>query len=354
MLDQVLGTFSLEADIDLKVMRRRQTLNGVVQAVIGGVGQVIEDLQPDRLIVHGDTSTAMAAAIAGFNRGVPVAHVEAGLRTYAMSRPWPEEFNRRIIDLSSDLLFAPTEGARENLLSERLNGRIIVTGNTIIDALRASAARLDDDPGLVARLDAELPVVGAGRRLVLVTGHRRENLGAGISGVCAGLKLLAGREDVEIVYPVHLNPAVSGPVREALGAHPRIHLIPPQEYLAFVRLMQRADLIISDSGGIQEEAAAMRKPLLITRTETERPEALAAGGAFLVGTDPINIVSHAERLLERRARAPARAWQDNPFGDGHAAERIADALLGLPVAEYGAAGADLSLPAVARAGGRSV
>jgi len=353
MLDQVLGTFSLEADIDLKIMRSRQMLNGVVQAVVGGVSQVIDDLRPDRLIVHGDTSTAMAAAIAGFNRGVPVAHVEAGLRTYTLDRPWPEEFNRRIIDVASDLLFAPTEGARENLLSERLNGRIIVTGNTVIDALRASAARLDHDAGMAAGIDAGLPVLAPGRRLVLVTGHRRENLGAGLAGVCAGLKLLAAREDVEIVYPVHLNPAVSGPVREALGAHPRIHLIPPQEYLAFVRLMQRASLIISDSGGVQEEAAALGKPLLVTRNETERPEAVAAGAAVLVGADPIRIVEHAARVLDGALRAGPFAWPDSPFGDGRAAERIADALLGLPVVEYATAAAGLASPSVAWSSRRS-
>lgn len=346
MIDPVLDLFGIAPDYDLAVMSADQSLNGIVSRVIGGLDDVIVRAKPDRIVVHGDTATAMAAALAGFQRKIPVAHVEAGLRTYDLASPWPEEMNRRVVDLTSDLLFAPTQQAKSNLALEQLSGRVIVTGNTVIDALDMVTAMIDRSPQLRARLDAQHPEISTGRRMVLVTGHRRENMGAGLRGICAALATLAERPDIDIVYPVHLNPNVLGPVTALLGGRENIHLIPPQSYLGFVRLMQRADLILTDSGGVQEEAPTLGKPVLVTRDVTERPEALAAGTARLVGTDTARIVGEVSGLLDDSGAYRAVSECANPYGDGRAADRIVATLMGRMITEFSDAPA---LPALQRA-----
>jgi len=334
MLDQVLDLFGIRPDHDLDVMVPNQTLNGLCARVMGALDDLIAMARPDRVLVHGDTTTAMAASLAAVHRQVPVGHVEAGLRTYDLSQPWPEELNRRIVDVASDWLFAPTPCARGNLAGERLEGRIVVTGNTVIDALRMTAERLHCDTDLRARLDAQFGILRGDRKLLLVTGHRRENFGGGFANICAALAELSLQPGLEIVYPVHLNPNVQGPVREALAGKPNIHLIEPQDYVPFVYLMQRAHLILTDSGGVQEEAPSLGKPVLVMRDVTERPEAVAAGTVRLVGTNASRIVSEATRILDREPVSTTFAPHGNPYGDGDAAARIVAALAGRPFEEF--------------------
>jgi UDP-N-acetylglucosamine 2-epimerase (non-hydrolysing) len=348
MLDQVLDLFTILPDYDLNVMGRGQTLNGLLARIAGALDPVLEAVQPDRVLVHGDTTTGMAAALAAFHRRLPVAHVEAGLRTYDLTQPWPEEMNRRVIDLVSDLMFAPTERSKRNIEAERLAGRVVVTGNTVIDALGQTVRMLDDHPDLAAAVDARLPAIGPGRAMVLVTGHRRENFGGGFDNICEALATLARREDLEIVYPVHLNPNVREPVLQRLGGRANIHLLPPQDYLPFVRLMQRAHLILTDSGGVQEEAPALGKPVLVMREVTERPEAVEAGTALLVGTDVDRIVSTVELLVDDPRVHTAFARRRNPYGDGHAAARIVSALIGEAFEEFTEAPAAGVAPAAVR------
>ncbi len=348
MLRQVLPQLDLEVQLDLTLVRPGQGLNEMTAAVLAGVDEVLTSVRPDRVMVQGDTTTAMAAAMAAFNRGIPIAHVEAGLRTHDPARPWPEEVNRRTIDGYSDLLFAPTARARANLLAENQPGRIVLTGNTGIDSLEASAGRLDHDARLRAQVDRELPALSAGKRLILVTGHRRETLGNGLLSVCQALSRLGERDDVEILYALHLNPEVEGPGRRALGDRANIHVAPPQSYLAFIRLMQRAHMIITDSGGVQEEAPAFGKPVLVTRTETERREAIDVGAAQLVGTQADAIVAAADRLLDDEIHYRQCAQRRFPFGDGRAAARIVDTLLGLEVEEFVSPGVDPTSAAQAR------
>ncbi|HEY8615977.1 non-hydrolyzing UDP-N-acetylglucosamine 2-epimerase [Phenylobacterium sp.] len=334
MIAPLLDFFGVAPDADLGLMRPGQSLNGLVSGALWALDEVLEALRPDRVLVHGDTSTAMAAALAAFHRRIPVGHVEAGLRTYDSGHPFPEEMNRRIVDLASDLMFAPTARSAANLAAEALEGRVLVTGNTVIDTLHWATARLDADHALRAKVDAGLPRISPGHRLVLVTGHRRENFGDGMANICAALLGLSRMDRTQIVYPVHLNPNVQGPVTEALAGQPNIHLIPPQDYVAFLRLMQRADVILTDSGGVQEEAPALGKPVLVMRDTTERPEALASGAVSLVGTDAERILSatlgHLERLdLGGRGPAPV-----SPYGDGRAAARIVDAVVGREVIPF--------------------
>ena len=349
MIAPVLELFDIVPDYDLAIMSADQSLNGIVSRVIGGLDEVIERAKPDRILVHGDTATAMAAALAGFQRKISVAHVEAGLRTYDLTSPWPEEMNRRVVDLTSDLLFAPTRLSRDNLTRERLSGRVVVTGNTVIDALRMVTAMLDSSPQLRARLDGQHPEIRAGRRMVLVTGHRRENFGDGVRGICAALIALSERSDIDIVYPVHLNPNVRGPVTELLAGRRNIHLIPPQSYLGFVRLMQRAHVILTDSGGVQEEAPSLGKPVLVMRDVTERPEALQAGTARLVGTDAARITQEVGQLLDDEGAYRAVSRLANPYGDGHAADRIVSVLMGQTIREFANDTASEPLPFAANA-----
>jgi UDP-N-acetylglucosamine 2-epimerase (non-hydrolysing) len=335
MLDQVLGLFEIVPDYDLDLMEPGQTLNGLAGNAIGRLDEVFAEFAPDRVLVHGDTTTALSAALAAFHRRIPIGHVEAGLRTYDLDGPWPEEMNRRTIDIVSDLLFAPTPRARLNLEREALEGEVIVTGNTGIDALEAIAGRLASDPSMRARADRQLPDLEPGRKLLLVTGHRRESFGNGFRSICAALAQLALREDLDIVYPVHLNPNVLGPVQAALSNKPNVRLLPPLDFLPFVRLMQRADLILTDSGGIQEEAPSLGKPVLVMRDVTERPEAVEAGKARLVGTGAARIVREVGLILDDDQARAAFDESANPYGDGRASRRIVDTLLGRPVEEFG-------------------
>lgn len=293
---------------------------------------VLEALKPDRVLVHGDTTTTFAAALAAFYRRIPVAHVEAGLRTGNIYSPWPEEMNRRLADQLCDLYFAPTPQSRRNLLYEGVDEtRVVVTGNTVIDALFHVVGLLASDGRLREQQQRRFPMLppddGNGSRVILVTGHRRENFGTGFEQICRGLAQLALREEVQIVYPVHLNPNVRAPVGAILGDLGRVHLIEPVDYLAFVYLMQRAHLIITDSGGVQEEAPSLGKPVLVMRETTERPEAVAAGTVRLVGADAARIVGEAGRLLDDPAAYAAMSRAHNPYGDGQAALRIRDRLL---------------------------
>lgn len=327
----ILDFFSLHADFDLEVMAPQQALNPLMARLIERLDPVLVKTAPDRVIVQGDTTTALAAAMAAFHRRIPVAHVEAGLRTYRQAEPYPEEFNRRAIGLIADCHFAPTRAARDNVAAERLSGEVYVTGNSGIDALDLVLARLDGDRALAAATEAALPPRVDGRKEVLVTAHRRESFGDPFNAICAALGRLAEREDVEILFPLHPNPGLRAAAEQALGGKPRIRLLPPLDLPCFVRLMQRARLILTDSGGVQEEAVALGKHLLVLRDATERPEGIEAGAALRVGTDPARILHAAEALLDAPAAPEARS---HLYGDGRAAERITAALLGHPVAEF--------------------
>ncbi len=327
MLDQVLRVFDLRPDADLDIMRTNQNLNDITTGVLERLPAVFEKIAPDRILVHGDTTTTLAAALAGFYARIPVAHVEAGLRTGDLSAPWPEEMNRRLTDDLCDLHFAPTDRARENLRREGMTETgIHVTGNTVIDALLHVKYRLDNDPALLAEADAEIPRIAEGAKLILVTGHRRENFGNGFERICTALAEISKRDDVEIIYAVHMNPNVREPVHRILGNNPSIHLIDPISYVPFVRLMDRADILITDSGGIQEEAPSLGKPVLVMRDVTERPEAVEAGTVRLVGTDTGKIVEETDRLLDDHAAYEAMSKAHNPYGDGHASDRILEEL----------------------------
>ena len=323
MLDAVLELFEIHPDDDLDVMSANQGLVQIANTVLSGVTKVIEEFRPDQVLVHGDTSTAFAAALAAFYCKVPVGHVEAGLRTGDIYAPFPEEMNRRLVDAIAETYFAPTDTARDALLAEGKDpARIIVTGNTVIDALLLMVERLKKSPRLEAKIAGELPYLDPAKKLILVTGHRRENFGDGFERICTALAKLAERPDVQIVYPVHLNPNVQEPVRRILGNRPNIRLIEPQDYLPFVYLMTRAHFIVTDSGGIQEEAPALGKPVLVMRDVTERPEAVAAGTVRLVGTDPARIVREANTLLDDEDGYRRMGRAINPYGDGHACARI--------------------------------
>jgi UDP-N-acetylglucosamine 2-epimerase (non-hydrolysing) len=324
MLDQVLRVFDIEPDYDLDLMRPGQSLADVTVAVLRGVERVLRRGRPDVVVVQGDTTSALAAALAAFYERIPVAHVEAGLRTNDKYSPYPEEMNRRLVSGLADLHFAPTQAAKQNLLMEGVpRARIHVTGNTVVDALKA--IRRSKAVWHVPALDKIAPE----RRVILVTAHRRESFGPGFDRICRALRTVVERNpDVEVVYSMHLNPNVRKPVRAILGEVPRVHLIEPLEYLPFVRLMERAYLILTDSGGIQEEAPALGKPVLVMRDVTERPEAIEAGTAKLVGTGVETVVSATERLLRSVVAYRKMARVRNPFGDGRASVRITAALRG--------------------------
>lgn len=328
MLDQVLSLFAITPDHDLNVMQKSQGLPELFTRLLSGVSDVLARDRPDALLVHGDTSTTLASALAAFYAHVPVGHVEAGLRTGNMQAPWPEEANRRLVAPLCRWHFAPTQAARENLLREsHPEQQIIVTGNTVIDALQQVAQRISSDAALAASLDELFPFLASRRRIVLVTGHRRENLGDGFEQICRALVALSQRDDVEVVYPVHLNPGVREPVMRHLGGRGNVHLLEPLDYLPFVRLMQHAHIILTDSGGIQEEAPSLGKPVLVMRETTERPEAVAAGTVRLVGTSEERILSVANLLLDSDDAHQQMARCHNPYGDGQAAARIVQRLV---------------------------
>lgn len=326
MLDQVLALFGIAPDFDLDVMRPGQTLNGITASVIQGLQPILADCRPDLVLVHGDTTTTLAASLAAYYERIPVGHVEAGLRTGDILSPWPEEINRKVAGAVAQLHFAPTARARANLLAENVRpASVHVTGNTVIDALHQVVARIDGDLEFQAG-QAQALGLDPARRLILVTGHRRENFGPGFDRICSALARLAARPDVQVVYPVHLNPNVKGPVEQRLGSLRNVRLVPPQDYLPFVYLMRRADLILTDSGGVQEEAPSFGKPVLVMRDTTERPEAVEAGTVRMVGTDEDRIVACANELLDDRAAYDAMSFAHNPYGDGKAAGRIVAAI----------------------------
>ncbi len=288
----------------------------------------MDSFKPDWVVVQGDTTTAFSAALAGFYRKVRVAHVEAGLRTGNLYSPWPEEGNRKLIGQITNLHFPPTETSAENLRREAVpEAQIAVTGNTVIDALQIVAGRLANDSSLRTAFGATFNYLRSDKRLILVTGHRRENFDGGLERVCTALRQIAERGDVDILYPVHLNPSVQETAKKVLGHHPAVHLIGPQDYVPFVYLMQRAYLIVTDSGGIQEEAPGLGKPVLVTRDTTERPEAIASGTARLVGTDAAALVAHVTELLDDTSAYAQMAQAKNPFGDGKASGRIVEHML---------------------------
>ena len=330
MLDQVLNLFSITPDFDLDIMREGQNLADITCAILKQLGPVIERFRPQRILVHGDTTTTLTASLAAYYHKVPVGHVEAGLRTGNIYSPWPEEINRCVAGVIGDLHFAPTDSSRDNLLREgKAADSVFVTGNTVIDALLYIVERLEQDPALARAAAAGLPTIEAGRKLVLVTGHRRESFGEGFEQICRALATLAQRDDVAVVYPVHLNPNVQEPVHRILGDYPNIHLIEPQEYLSFVYLMKASYLVLTDSGGIQEEAPTLGKPVLVMREVTERPEAVTVGTVRLVGTDSEKIVATATTLLDDEAAYRQMSFAHNPYGDGRARYRIADAIAGV-------------------------
>ncbi len=325
MLDQVLQIFDITPDFDLNIMRPGQSLTDVTANVLRGLEPIIKEVDPDWVLVHGDTTTAMAAALAAFYHQIPIAHVEAGLRTGDLLRPWPEEMNRKVIDAIGQLMFAPTEGSRKTLLREGISDdAIVVTGNTVIDALLDVVERIESNPNIEAGLKAKFDFLNPNKHLILVTGHRRESFGDGMLRLCEALMQIAARGDAQVLYPVHLNQNVQRPVKELLGNSKDIFLIEPQEYLPFIYLMNRSEIIITDSGGVQEEAPALGKPVLVTREVTERPEAVTAGTAILVGTDTDKIVSHTARLLDDRSFYERMSNAHNPYGDGKAAQRIVE------------------------------
>ena len=339
MLDQVLDIFEVRPDYDMNIMKHGQDLYDVTAKVLTGMREVLMETSPDMVLVHGDTTTSMAAALAAFYRQIPVGHVEAGLRTYNIYSPWPEEMNRQITSRISAFNFAPTSLSRENLLRENVpENRIIVTGNTVIDALHLIISRLRDNLLLRDEVNRRLRVAGYdvdrlanGRRLVLITGHRRENFGNGFVNICLAIKDLADRyKDVDFVYPMHLNPNVRKPIHSVFGDSllglGNLFFIEPLEYLEFVLLMEKATLILTDSGGIQEEAPSLGKPVLVMRDTTERPEALDAGTVRLVGTDYQRICDGVSELLDNQDAYKIMSQAINPYGDGHACERIVQAL----------------------------
>ena len=335
MLDQVLRVFEITPDIDLNLMKAGQDLYDVTASVLLGMRDVLRQHKPDALLVHGDTTTSLAAALAGFYAGVPVGHVEAGLRTYDMYAPFPEEFNRQVASKVTRWHFAPTELSQQNLLSERVDeDQITVTGNTVIDALFWVLARIDSDAGrqteLTDFLNDRLSFAWQTERFVLITGHRRENFGDGFLQICESLKDLAARyPNVHLVYPVHLNPNVQQPVKSLLAELPNVHLIEPLDYEPFVYLLKHSHIVLTDSGGIQEEAPSLGKPVLVMRDVTERPEAIDAGTVILVGANRERIVATVSELMENEATYKRMSRAHNPYGDGNACERIINVLRGI-------------------------
>jgi UDP-N-acetylglucosamine 2-epimerase (non-hydrolysing) len=327
MLDQVLKIARLTPDVDLDIMQPNQSLPEVTARILRGLDEVLAKKLPDRVIVQGDTTTAMAAALSSYYRKIPVDHVEAGLRSGDIYSPFPEEVNRKLVGSIASLHFAPTVRAAEALIRENIpTRRIFITGNTVIDALLATKDRIDEFSEVRQAIDDQLMDAGENRRVILVTAHRRENFDGGIQQIAAAILKLAARDDTLVVFPVHPNPNVLAPMRLILGNHPRIRLLPPLEYVPFVYLLSRCHLVLTDSGGVQEEAPALGKPVLVMRNTTERPEGISAGTALLVGTDAGRIFAEATRLLDDRRHYERMSHAHNPFGDGKASRRIVDVL----------------------------
>jgi len=328
MLDQVLELFEITPDHDLNIMKPGQTLSGITSEILTRIESVLTEFRPDLVLVHGDTSTTFATTLAAYYQRIAVGHVEAGLRTGNIYSPWPEEANRKLTGAIAKLHFAPTEQSRQNLLREGGNHETIhVTGNTVIDALLWVKEKLESDEILNQSLSERFPFLRSDARLVLITGHRRENFGDGFERICGAIRTLSGDfPDVDFLYPVHLNPNVREPVGRILQGVTNVHLIEPQDYLPFVYLMTRSHIILTDSGGIQEEAPSLGKPVLVMRDTTERPEAVAAGTVKLVGTDYQNIVDAVTTLLTNEIEYSRMSFAHNPYGDGKACERIINAI----------------------------
>lgn len=328
MLDQVLALFDIEPEYDLNIMKPGQDLYDVTSRILAGMRDVLRDFCPDVVLVHGDTSTTFSTALAAFYERVDVGHVEAGLRTGNLYSPWPEEANRRLTGVLTRWHFAPTETSRNNLLKENVDPQQIqVTGNTVIDALYWVVEKIRKDASLAAGLKAQFPFLDDSQRLILVTGHRRESFGGGFERICEALKQIAEKyPQAQILYPVHLNPNVQEPVNRLLQSVSNIHLIPPQDYLPFVYLMEKSYLILTDSGGIQEEAPSLGKPVLVMRDNTERPEAVDAGTVKLVGTDVSRIFEAVSKLMDDENAYKQMAKATNPYGDGQACPRIVSSL----------------------------
>ena len=346
MLDQVLNIFGIKPDYDLNIMKQGQDLYDVTARVLIGLRDVIKECKPDIVLVHGDTTTSMAAALAAFYQQIPVGHVEAGLRTHKIYSPWPEEMNRQITGRIAEYNFAPTALSEQNLLGEKAHGKVYVTGNTVIDALHMVVEKLRADEYLAKEQDKILLQAGYditrlknGKKLVLITGHRRENFGDGFIRMVTAMKDLSEKyPDVDFVYPMHLNPNVRKPIHEVFGENLKssnFYFIEPLQYLEFVRLMSKATIVLTDSGGIQEEAPGLGKPVLVMRDTTERPEALASGTVHLVGTDYNKIMSEVSTLLENSDAYEKMSRAVNPYGDGKACYRIVRIIRGQEVERFG-------------------
>ena len=338
MLDQVLKIFDIKPDYDLNLMKPGQSLYDITSNVLYGIQKVLQDYKPDIVLVHGDTTTTFATSLAAFYQKIPVGHVEAGLRTYNLYSPWPEEANRQLTSILTTYHFAPTQTAKENLLKENKNEKnIIITGNTVIDALFLILEKIDRDKQLQKKIIQNIQIQIKDRsfsvqtsKFILVTGHRRESFGRGFVNICQALKTIAMKNpDIHIIYPVHLNPNVKEPVNRLLGGIDNIHLIEPLQYEAFIYLMSKAYFIITDSGGIQEEAPSIGKPVLVMRDTTERPEAVEAGTVKLVGTKPEKIINEAQKLINNIEEYEKMSRSHNPYGDGKASVRIMEFLKGV-------------------------
>ncbi|MGR5287459.1 non-hydrolyzing UDP-N-acetylglucosamine 2-epimerase [Vibrio maritimus] len=329
MLDQVLELFEITPDYDLNLMKNGQTLNDVTARIVQEIKPVLQDFKPDVVLVHGDTATTFAASLAAYYEQIEVGHVEAGLRTGNIYSPWPEEANRRLTGVLTKYHFAPTKTSKENLRRENFaSDDIYVTGNTVIDALLMVKDKIESNSDLKATLAAQFPFLDASKKLILVTGHRRESFGGGFERICEALAIIAKTHpEIQILYPMHLNPNVREPVNRILTGTPNIHLIEPQQYLPFIYLMSRAYIILTDSGGIQEEAPSLGKPVLVMRDTTERPEAVEAGTVKLVGTEVDVIVDNLNKLLMSEAAYQTMSFAHNPYGDGNACKRILNELL---------------------------
>ncbi|MDC7716132.1 UDP-N-acetylglucosamine 2-epimerase (non-hydrolyzing) [Vogesella sp. DC21W] len=326
MLDQVLALFEIKPDYDLNIMKPGQSLSQITSTILQGMEPVLADFKPDIVLVHGDTSTTLAASLAAFYARIKVGHVEAGLRTGNLYSPWPEEANRKLTGALAEWHFAPTDTSSQNLAKENIPAsQVAITGNTVIDALLWVKAKLDSNVKFAEQFSQQFAFLDSSKRMVLVTGHRRESFGSGFENICSALaQLAADYPDVQIVYPVHLNPNVREPVNRILSGVDNVYLIEPQDYLPFVYLMDKAHIILTDSGGIQEEAPSLGKPVLVMRDTTERPEAVAAGTVKLVGTDQSNIISTVKQLLDNQQAYLSMSKAHNPYGDGKACQRIVE------------------------------
>lgn len=330
MLDQVLNLFEIKPDFDLDIMKTDQNLTDITCAVLKGIHQVLKQFKPDRILVHGDTTTTLATTLAAYYEKIPVGHVEAGLRSHEIYSPWPEEINRKLTAGIADLHFAPTELSARNLQNEGIKPQqIIITGNTVIDALLHTQNLLHHNQKLLNDFKAKFSYLDENKKLILVTGHRRESFGDGFKKICQALATIAENPEVQIIYPVHLNPNVQKPVYEILSDRKNVFLIEPQDYLPFVYLMDRSYLILTDSGGIQEEAPALGKPVLVMRNVTERPEGVTAGTVKLVGTNPDKIIAETHKLLENKDYYNQISFAHNPYGDGKATQKIIAKLIEL-------------------------